>query len=261
MVASCLFLWLLVGASAELLQKTAGAVSGKPDLSLSSEAGDPDEEREVTFVFGRFNPPTVGHLKVFAELERVARGGEYRIYTSQSNDAKKNPLSYAKKIKFLRAMFPQYAEHVVEDPSIKSAFDILYAIHEEGFKKVNMVVGEDRFENFKQNLNQYNGVEGKKGFYGFAGGVNVVSAGERDPDADDVSGMSASKLRAAAKAGDFETFSQGMPVGYDFDELLNAVRVGMGVEPVERPHSAQASLAPGGRVYNLRDREEVHAHS
>lgn len=184
----------------------------------------------VTFTFGRFNPPTVGHEKLINKVHEVSKGA-YRIYASQSSDPKKNPLSYTDKIKFLRKMFPRHARNIISDTKIKTAFDALDSLYEQGYRQVTFVVGSDRVEEFEKTLNKYNGEKRATGFYNFEGGIQVVSAGERDPDADDVSGMSASKMRAAAKDNNFELFAKGLPSGFrEAQKLFNAVRSGMGLK-------------------------------
>lgn len=185
----------------------------------------------VTFTFGRFNPPTVGHEKLIEKVQEVSKGS-YRIYASQSHDAKKNPLSYTDKIKFLRKMFPRQARNIISDVKIKTAFDALDSLYEQGYRQVTFVVGSDRVEEFNGTLNKYNGEKRREGgFYNFEGGIHVVSAGERDPDADDVSGMSASKMREAAKDNNFELFTKGLPSGFrEAQKLFNAVRSGMGLK-------------------------------
>ena len=187
--------------------------------------------KEVTFTFGRFNPPTVGHEKLLNAVSKVSGSSKYMIYASQSNDPKKNPLDYNTKVKYMRKMFPRHARAVALDKNVSNVFDILTKIYDSGYNKVNMVVGSDRVAEFEALIKKYNGVKGRHGFYNFENGVNVISAGERDPDADDVSGMSASKMRAAASANDFASFSKGLPK--DFKEtqvLFNDVRKGMGLK-------------------------------
>ena len=184
----------------------------------------------VTFTFGRFNPPTVGHEKLIEKVHSISKG-TYRIYASQSHDAKKNPLDYTTKIKFMRKMFPRHARSIIADVKIKTAFDALDSLYAQGYRSVTFVVGSDRVEEFDKTLNKYNGEKRATGFYNFEGGVQVVSAGERDPDAEDVSGMSASKMRAAAGDNNFELFAKGLPSGFkEAQKLFNAVRAGMGLK-------------------------------
>jgi len=186
---------------------------------------------DVTIVFGRFNPPTSGHEKLFDTLKKVSRGGTYRIYASKSQDPKKNPLQFKEKIKFLRKMFPKHARNIMADADARTVIEVAVKLYDQGFTKLSMVAGSDRIKEFEILLNKYNGVKARHGFYQFEGTIRVISAGERDPDSDDVSGMSASKLRAAAQANDLKLFSKGMPKGYKGSiELFNAVRKGMGLK-------------------------------
>ena len=186
----------------------------------------------VVFTFGRFNPPTVGHEKLLDVLAKSSKGGDvYRIYSSQTNDKKKNPLAYDDKVKFMRKMFPKHARSIIHDKGVKTAIDVLVKLYEDGFTKVSMVVGSDRVNEFDALTNKYNGVKARHGFYNFEGGVNIISAGERDPDSEGVSGMSASKMRAAAEANDLELFKKGLPKSFKDDKkLFNAVRSGMGLK-------------------------------
>ena len=163
----------------------------------------------LTIAFGRFNPPTAGHEKLLKKVANVAKDGDYVIYPSRSHDPKKNPLDPDTKIGFMKQMFPDHAEHIQNDANAKSIFDVLKSAYEQGYSGVNVVVGSDRLPEFEKLTNNYNGK-----LYDFQS-INVVSAGERDPDADDVSGMSASKLRAAAMENDFDSFMKGMPKAMD----------------------------------------------
>lgn len=193
-----------------------------------SEAASP---KAIVFAFGRFNPPTNGHEKLMDKVASVSKGGTYRIYPSQSTDPKKNPLKFDEKVKFMRKMFPKHARSIIADKSVKTAIDVVSKLYDEGYTKVTMIVGSDRVSEFETLLNKYNGVKARHGYFNFKDGVQIVSAGERDPDADNVSGMSASKLRAAASANDFEVFSKGMPSNYkDAQSLFNAIRTGMGLK-------------------------------
>jgi len=189
-----------------------------------------EARKEITVTFGRLNPPTIGHGKLLDAVARTASGGPYRIYLSQSQDPKKNPLDYRTKVKYVRKMFPKHARSVVMDRDVRNLFHVLHRVYEDGFNQVNLVVGSDRVAEFERLTAKYNGVKGRHGFYNFEGGVNVISAGERDPDAEGVSGMSASKMRSAAAANDFQAFSKGLPSGFtEGKELFNDVRKGMGL--------------------------------
>ena len=166
--------------------------------------------KNITFSFGRLNPPTTGHGKLLDALKKNSGSGGYRLYLSKSHDKKKNPLSFKDKVKYSRLMFPKHSLYIMDD-SVANVFDILVKFHDEGYEEVKMVVGSDRISDFKKLILQYNGVDGKRhGFYDFKK-VDVVSAGDRDPDAEGVEGMSASKMRAAVSSNDFESFKKGLP--------------------------------------------------
>lgn len=191
-----------------------------------------EEEREVYFTFGRMNPPTIGHGKLMNVMSAKAGKNPYKVYLSSSQDSKKNPLSYEQKIKHARKMFPKHARSIILNKKLKNVFDVAVALYDQGFNKVNMVVGADRITEFKTLLEKYNGKKARHGFYNFEK-INVISAGERDPDADDVTGMSASKQRKNAENNDFATFSQGVPKtmsNQDTKRLFNDVRSGMGLK-------------------------------
>ena len=191
-----------------------------------------EEERTVFFTFGRMNPPTIGHEKLMNELAKKSGKHSYRVYLSQSKDNKKNPLDFKYKVKTVRKFFPKHARQVMLDRNVKNVFDAVTEIYNDGYKNVSMVVGSDRVNEFKTLLNKYNGKKGRHGLYNFSK-INVISAGDRDPDADDVSGMSASKMRKLASDGDFTQFSQGLPRSVSNNEakkVYNEVRRGMGLK-------------------------------
>jgi len=191
-----------------------------------------EEERTVYFTFGRMNPPTIGHEKLMTKLSEKSGKNPYRVYLSHSQDAKKNPLTFNEKVKYARKMFPKHARQIMSDMKVKTVFDAATKLYNEGFKRVAMVVGSDRINEFNILLNKYNGKKGRHGFYNFEN-INVVSAGERDPDADGAKGMSASKMRQAVMEKDFTSFSQGLPRSVSNSEakkLYNSVRSGMGLK-------------------------------
>jgi hypothetical protein len=222
-----------------------------------------DKKREVVFTFGRFNPPTIGHGKLLAKVAAAAIGNDYRIYASQSSDPKKNPLEYKEKIKIMRKMFPNYGRNIIEDKNAKTALHIASILHDQGFTKITMVVGSDRIKEFQKLLTTYNGAKGRHGYYDFKDGIEVISAGERDPDAEGVSGMSASKMRQAAIDGDFKSFMLGIPKGYGKGmTLFNLIRKRMGLkekknfrEHIELPQlSEKRERYIAGEIFNEGDK-------
>ena len=184
----------------------------------------------AVFTFGRFNPPTTGHEKLMEAVAKQAKknSAPYYIFASHSENAKKDPLPYAKKLAYMKKMFPKHARSLVVDKA-RNVFEIAVTLHNKGHKSIIMVVGSDRVTEFETLLNKYNGTEARHGYYGFDN-IEVVSAGERDPDAEGVTGMSASKMRAAAIANDFDQFKLGLPSNFKQGmSLFKDVRKYMGV--------------------------------
>jgi len=181
--------------------------------------------KHITFCFGRLNPPTIGHEQLLDTASKV--GGDYKIFVSQSQDAKKNPLDYATKIKFIKSMFPQHAAHVVEDTSLNTIVKIASYLYDLGYRDATYVAGSDRLEDMKKLLTQYNGVEGKAhGYYKFEV-LDFVSSGEREDGAEGVAGVSASGARAAAANNDLAAFQEATGAGDLAKPLFDAVRKGM----------------------------------
>ena len=197
------------------------------------------------------NPPTIGHEKLLDALSQKSGKNPYKVYLSQSQDANKNPLDYREKVKIARKMFPRHARAIMLDTKIRNVFDIMKRLYDEGYRNVTMVVGSDRLREFNILLNKYNGKRGKHGLYNFQK-INVISAGERDPDADGAEGMSASKMRAAAKSGDFSQFAQGLPKSIgnaEAKKIYNSIRSAMGLKE-QREFKNHVQLSP---VSDLRE--------
>ena len=188
--------------------------------------------KAVVFTFGRFNPPTIGHMKLIEKIAKVAKqnSADYRIFLSRSQDSDKNPLSLKDKVKYLKLSAPKY-KSAIQSEDVVNVFDVLVNIHEAGYEKAIMVVGSDRVSEFNTLIKKYNGRASRHGSYEFKE-IEVVSAGDRDPDADDVSGMSASKLRALASENNFEEFKLGVSPNLsdrDAKGLFDSLRSGMQV--------------------------------
>ena len=183
----------------------------------------------IVFAFGRFNPPTTGHEKLIKKVASVAGSNPYSIYPSHTQNPKKDPLPQALKTAYMRKMFKGYSRKIIVTKS-RTAIEIAVELYDKGYKNLTMVVGSDRVKDFDSMLNRYNGVEGKPhGYYKFDN-IDIVSAGERDPDSEGVEGMSASKMRAAASGGDKDSFLQGVPSDFkDGEKLYRDVRKYMGI--------------------------------
>ncbi len=189
----------------------------------------------AVFVFGRFNPPTIGHGKLLNALTATAQreGGKALVFTSSTQDAKKNPLTKAQIFKYMKKAFPKEKKHFQTRSTTRTALEVAVELHGK-YDKLVMVVGSDRVADFSSLLNTYNGVKSKHGFYEYKE-IDIVSAGERDPDAEGATGMSASKMREAAVKGEFDTFKSGLPITMkdkDIKNMFNDVRVGLRLDVV-----------------------------
>ncbi len=210
--------------------KLAGApLQRQPETKPKKAEAEPQDdsgsiEEPVTVAFGRFNPPTIGHGKLLAAAKKAAAGGDLKIYPSRTQDNKKNPLDPDMKISYMKKMFPNYEEQIINDPEMRSIFDVLTTANEDGYKNINIIVGSDRQSEFENLAQKYNGE-----LYNFDL-IRVISAGVRDADADGVEGMSASKMRKSVADDDYESFRKGTPKDLDDGDttaLFNAVRTGM----------------------------------
>lgn len=205
------------------------------------EEGQEQQSDTLTVVFGRFNPPTVGHEKLLSMAKKASAGGDFKVYPSRSQDPKKNPLDPDMKISFMKKMFSDYEENIINDPDMKNIFDVLVTANEDGYGNVNIVVGSDRQAEFDNLAQKYNGQ-----LYEFDL-IRVISAGVRDADAEGVEGMSASKMRKAVIDDDFESFRRGTPKKLDDGDtqaLFNAVRTGMKLKKKAKVTAEMWQVAP-----------------
>ena len=185
-------------------------------------------DKTFTFTFGRFNPPTIGHEKLIRTV--ASQGTHYMIFLSRSQDSVKNPLSPSVKLNYMMMMFKNYAAYIKIAPS-NMVLELATKIYNMGYKNITMVVGSDRISEFKSILTKYNDERNRHGYYNFKN-IKVVSAGERDPDEEGVTGMSASKLRNYAARGDLKNFKRGIPGNLNDkqkNDLFFDVRKGMGL--------------------------------
>ena len=202
------------------------------------------EHSTAAFVFGRFNPPTIGHKKLYDKLASVS--DVHFVFVSPTQDNKKNPLSRKQKIAIIDAQFPEMADRIISDTSIRTIIDVMKFLEIAGHKNVTMVAGSDRVSAFEDLLNKYNGKE-----YTFDT-INVVSAGTRDPDADTLEGVSASKAREAAVQGDFDGFATMFAGSEDTKrKIYNTLRQAMGIKESLRDYIKQVETkeAPRGTYF------------
>ena len=186
--------------------------------------------KTVVFVFGRFNPPTSGHELLFKMVKKIAtqNKADHVIYASRTQDKKKNPLPVDRKMHYLKMMFKGF-NFVAANPQERSFIEAATHLNKK-YKNIIMVAGSDRVAEYERILNRYNGKNFKFDT------IQVVSAGERDPDSDTASGMSASKMRQFAEKGNFIQFKRGLPNSVrDIDArlLMNELRQAMGLDAIK----------------------------
>jgi hypothetical protein len=245
-------------ATARADDKLAGAPNQKP-APQPKAAAKPDPEGSdldktldtLTLAFGRFNPPTAGHEKLIQAADKASAGGDMKIYPSRTQDNKKNPIDPDMKVSYMRKMFPTYKDNIINDPQMRSIFDVLVAASEEGYKSVNIVVGSDRLGEFESLAMKYNG-----DIYNFDE-IKTISAGPRDDEAEGVGGVSSSKQRKAVMDDDFKAFKRGLPKNIkdgDAQALFDAVRTGMSVKKKDVKESYDLwEIAPKSDPRGLRD--------
>ena len=221
-----------------------------PDLV----AGPPPVEKTkgtLTLAFGRFNPPHAGHLQLMDVAAQSAEQEEsdYIIVPSRSQDPKKNPLDADTKVSMMRQMFPQHSERIVNDGANRTIFDVLKKAHNDGYTNVRIVAGQDRVKEFDKLSQNYNGQ-----LYQFDN-MEVISSGDRDPDAEGMEGLSSSRMRLAAAEGDFKTFRAGLPEGTPRKmamTLFDTVRQTMNVQEMKEFWNIW-EIAPKYDPENLRE--------
>ena len=166
------------------------------------------DKKIAVFSWGRFNPPTMGHLVVFKEVVDIAymEGGKAFIFPTRTHDNDRNPLPVDVKVKFIRMLFPGYLRYIVNKPTLRTIFDVLSYIKGLGFTDAIMVVGQDRLKEFQELFKEED--KGKLGFNTF----EIRSAGKRDTKSKGVSGISASELREFVKKNNWEKFKDAYQI-------------------------------------------------
>ena len=187
------------------------------------------KEKVAVVTFGRMNPPTIGHQKLVDQVLRVAQGqkGTPHVFVSHTQKKDKDPLDYNTKIKIAQKAFGK----VVKKDSVNNPFDVVYKMRDEGYTHVFFVAGSDRVPQYNAMFKKYSGHPDPEKDIGVE--LQVISAGDRDPDSDGAEGMSASKMRAMAMDNNYEQFSIGAPEKLrepDIKKMFIAVRKAMGAK-------------------------------
>ena len=189
------------------------------------------EDKHIVFSYGRMNPPTAGHSKVVDKVHSHAQkiGANHAVIVSHSQNNKTDPLHHEHKKEYLRHIHPEvnFEHSTKEHPHFLAQ---LKKFHQEGHTHATMVVGSDRVKQFKALANKYNGKE-----YNYKK-IHILSAGQRDPDAEGVAGISGTKMRAHASGNDFNSFKAGLHPNHSDEhakKLYKATRQGMNLQKEE----------------------------
>ena len=212
-------------------------LKGKMQAAKKQEESGKPEEKHHTIWWGRGQPITQGHEKgIKKALEHADKTkGTHSIIFSHTQD-KNNPLSPEQKLKHAKRAFPG-ADVKTSSPSQPSILHHAAEAYAKGATHLHVVAGSDRVEKYKELLNQYNGKTSNHGHYNFKK-IEVHSAGSRDPDAEGTEGISGTKMRAAAAAGDRKTFHAGAPTTMspaEKDDMMKDVQAGLPKPKPEKP--------------------------
>ena len=194
-----------------------------------------DDRATAVFAFGRFNPPTIGHQKLIEKVQSMARqvNGKGFIFLSHKQNNKTDPLTFQEKLAYLRSQVSD-SNLEIGHTEANTIIKALQVIEAQGRTRIVMVAGSDRVAEFQKLLNQYNGKPDKAGneLYKFDS-IDVVNAGQRDPDEEGVAGASASKARDLALKGQWHAFAK-IAMGGDESELVyNKIQDALGVQVAE----------------------------
>lgn len=210
----------------DVISRTRTMTGSRPDQidinPIKEEAGT-----HAVVGLGRFAPFTRGHEKlVNAVKDHAAKvGGQAHIITTHSYGDSKNPIPVADKVKYIKAVAGKgvnVSSTSTEEPTLLHQMSRL---HKQGVQHLTMVAGQDRAQEYHNLLHKYNGVQSKHGMYNFKS-INVVSAGNRDPKASGDEGVSGTKVRAMAHAGDREGVKNALPKALHphVDEIIKHIK-------------------------------------
>lgn len=220
-------------------------------LEFITEAAGQDKTHVMTFM--RANPPTIGHERVVNQVKQLATdlGGDHSVILSHTHDGQKNPLTAEQKLRHAQRAFPN-TNVSTSSPESPSILHIASNLHKKGVNNLHVVVGQDRLKQFNDLLNKYNGYEGPHGYFNFKN-IQVHSAGDRDPDAEGVEGVSGTSQRKHALTGNRENFHLGAPSAMapeHKDEMMHDIINGTVLTPPKKPkklkEEAEGATVSGG---------------
>lgn len=196
----------------------------RPKIQRNPEPSSPEPDEnggaKLTIVFGRFNPPTREHKQLFTSARSIAGNSDLKIYPSRIQDNERNPIKPDPKIGFMKKMFPEFKDNIINDEKMLTIFDVLQAAENDGYREVTIVVGADRLSEFRSLAQKHNG-----SVYNF-NDITVVAGGEKDSDTE-----LSSKMRQSAAEDNLNSFRTGLPRGYkDVEKVFKAVQSGLGIK-------------------------------
>jgi hypothetical protein len=230
-------------------QQTQGQQISPQRIPIGQEDQMPADDEFLTIVLAKFNPPSKEHKKLFTTAKRVSLGGEVRVYPSRTQDNKSNPLTANRKIYYLKMMFPEIKDDIVNNPEIKTIFDVLIAGNEDGYTNVNIVVGSDRQAEVQNLANKYN-----EKFYQYKE-IRVIPTGTFDSEKD-ISGISSGMMRKTAADNNFREFKRAVTKNVDdldARKLFNELRKAMGFKENVKENYNLWEIAPELDFKNLRE--------
>ena len=180
--------------------------------------------KSVGIIFGRFNPPHMGHMKAW---EMASENTVWYVGTNKSTQGPKDPLPFGIKVKAMEAVYPEVKGHVVAEQSWLTLASKVYEKH--GNIVLNVYTDEDWVT---KTLIQYNGKEGAHGYYEF-GTIQQQTTPRLS---------SATSLRNAVAADDRDLFGQA--AGVDPNTLVAGHPFFDVVKHYLTPYVAKAAAKP-----------------
>jgi nicotinamide mononucleotide adenylyltransferase len=159
----------------------------------------------VSFVVGRFNPPTKGHQELIKLLyDYKVENGKLMLFIVEGIETSKNkhnnPLSGTKRKKFLKILFPELTVDIILSPY--HIFDILEV---QNMTPKYWITGNDRIDGYRKLLNHIN-------VNCSLVGIDRIKSSERK--------ISATLARNAARDNNFELFQTLIPFNTDREQAI-----------------------------------------